>query len=95
MWDEKYARDGYLYGTDPNGFLRENFRSIPEGKVLCLADGEGRNSVFLAEQGYDVTAVDQDFAALDIRHLADVDREIVEGSGHTGTVSVVRLIAVK
>ncbi len=194
MWDEKYARDGYLYGTDPNGFLRENLRSIPEGKVLCLADGEGRNSVFLAEQGYNVTAVDQsgvgiakgrklaaergvsvdfihadldgydpgvekwdgivsifchllpplraavharaiaglkpggvfllegyrpaqlengtggppvaelmhtgealaqDFAALDIRHLAEVDREIVEGSGHTGTGSVIQMIAIK
>ncbi len=194
MWDEKYGRDGYLYGTEPNGFLRGNSGVIPKGKVLCLADGEGRNSVFLAEQGYDVTAVDQsgvgiakgrqlaaergvsvefvhadlddydigvekwdgivsifchlppplraavharavaglkpggvfllegyrpaqlengtggppvaelmhtkegietDFAALDIRHLAEVDREIVEGSGHTGTGSVVQAIIVK
>ena len=59
MWDERYAINEYVYGTKPNDFLREHFRNIPEGgDVLCLAEGEGRNAVFLAEQGYAVTAVD-------------------------------------
>lgn len=58
MWDERYAEEEYAYGKQPNDFLVENFRVIPKGKVLSLAEGEGRNAVFLAQQGYDVTAVD-------------------------------------
>ena len=58
MWDKKYDTDEYIYGKSPNDFLRDNFKEIPKGKVLLLADGEGRNSVFLAKQGYSVTAVD-------------------------------------
>lgn len=58
MWDEKYNVEHYIYGTTPNSFLSDNAKLIPAGNVLCLADGEGRNSVFLAKQGYTVTAVD-------------------------------------
>jgi len=63
-WDERYAQEGYLYGTDPNEFLKENFLKIPRGKVLFLAEGEGRNAVFLARQGYKVTAVDSSSVAI-------------------------------
>lgn len=58
MWDERYAEEEYAYGKQPNDFLVENFKVIPKGKVLSLAEGEGRNAVFLAQQGYDVTAID-------------------------------------
>lgn len=58
MWDERYSSDEYAYGTAPNDFLAEHAGKIAPGKVLCLAEGEGRNAVFLAKQGYDVTAVD-------------------------------------
>lgn len=58
MWDERYASEEYFYGTAPNDFLRAHTARIPKGRVLCLADGEGRNGVWLAEQGYDVTSVD-------------------------------------
>lgn len=58
MWDERYGSDEYFYGTAPNDFLRDNATRIPKGRVLCIADGEGRNGVWLAEQGYDVTSVD-------------------------------------
>jgi len=58
IWDERYDVKEYIYGTEPNDFLRAMYQRIPKGRVLCLADGEGRNSVFLAEQGYQVTAVD-------------------------------------
>lgn len=58
MWDERYNSDEYAYGKEPNQFLAENYRSIPKGTVLSLAEGEGRNAVFLAKQGYSVTAVD-------------------------------------
>lgn len=58
MWDERYSDSEYAYGTQPNDFLRANVAAIPKGKVLSLAEGEGRNAVFLAQQGYEVTAVD-------------------------------------
>lgn len=58
MWDERYSVEHYVYGTNPNNFLEENVSFIPKGKVLTLAEGEGRNAVFLAKQGFTVTAVD-------------------------------------
>ncbi len=58
MWDERFSEPGYAYGTEPNGFLASVADRIPEGRVLCLAEGEGRNAVFLAGLGYNVTAVD-------------------------------------
>lgn len=59
-WDEKYGAPGHYYGTEPNDFLRERCAAIPAGgRVLCLAEGEGRNAVFLAQQGFRVVAVDQ------------------------------------
>lgn len=58
MWDERYSAEGYVYGTEPNGFLAAKADLLPAGRILCLAEGEGRNAVWLAEQGYQVTAVD-------------------------------------
>ena len=59
MWDERYSAEDYVYGTQPNDFLAERFSALPEGgRILSLAEGEGRNGVFLAKQGYDVTALD-------------------------------------
>ncbi len=57
-WNQRYAKPGYAYGTEPNNFLVSAADRIPPGRVLSLGDGEGRNSVFLARLGYDVTAVD-------------------------------------
>ena len=71
MWDERYLGEDYVYGTAPNDFLRDQIERIPAGRVLCLAEGEGRNAVFLAEQGFHVTAVDQSAVGLDkARRLA-------------------------
>ena len=58
MWDDRYNRADYFYGKQPNDFLRQVCPQIPKGQVLCLAEGEGRNAVYLAQQGYRVTAVD-------------------------------------
>lgn len=57
-WDERYGTDEYVYGTAPNDFLVEVASMIPDGPVLCIGDGEGRNSVYLAGLGHAVTAVD-------------------------------------
>lgn len=59
MWDQRYDQHDYFYGTEPNDFLRAMVGQLPAGgRVLCLAEGEGRNAVWLAAQGYQVTAVD-------------------------------------
>jgi hypothetical protein len=47
-----------VYGTEPNEFLRDNVASLPAGEAMCLAEGEGRNAVFLARNGYSVQSVD-------------------------------------
>jgi SAM-dependent methyltransferase len=59
FWDQRFAEPGYKYGTAPNAFLREQAsRLAPASRVLVPGDGEGRNGVWLAEQGHAVTAVD-------------------------------------
>lgn len=79
MWDERYSAEGYAYGTQPNKFLEENVSHIPKGKVLSLAEGEGRNAVFLARQGYSVTAVDASIVGLNkARKLAEENGVMVE-----------------
>jgi SAM-dependent methyltransferase len=65
MWDERYSVEEYVYGTRPNGFLASVVDRLPMGRVLCLAEGEGRNAVYLAEQGFEVTAVDSSAVGLE------------------------------
>lgn len=70
-WDARYHEEGWAFGTDPNDFLREQAHQLPRGRVLCLAEGQGRNAVWLAQRGHDVTAMDQSAKGLeDARRLA-------------------------
>jgi SAM-dependent methyltransferase len=79
MWDERYSAEEYAYGKTPNKFLEENINCIPKGKVLSLAEGEGRNAVFLAKQGYSVTAVDASLVGLNkARKLAEESEVAIE-----------------
>ena len=57
MWNERYTVDEYIYGTEPNSFLVEHAEML-RGPVLSLAEGEGRNAVFLASLGLKVHGVD-------------------------------------
>jgi SAM-dependent methyltransferase len=61
-WDARYAEKGFAYGELPNDFLKSAFSDKPPspvgGRAISLCEGEGRNAVFLAQQGYEVTAVD-------------------------------------
>jgi SAM-dependent methyltransferase len=57
MWDQRYATDEYIYGTEPNAFLAEH-AALLSGPVLSLCEGEGRNGVFLAARGLDVLGID-------------------------------------
>ncbi len=65
MWDERYSSAEYAYGKEPNTFLKDHAQRIPMGQVLSLAEGEGRNAVYLAQLGYQVTAVDGSAVGLD------------------------------
>lgn len=64
FWNHRYGLPGWAYGTEPNDFLREA-APLLEGPVLCLGEGEGRNAVFLAQRGLDVTAIDLSPKALE------------------------------
>lgn len=71
-WNARYAGEDYLFGTEPNSFLASQRHLLKPGQqALALADGEGRNGVWLAEQGLRVTATDFSLVALDkARRLA-------------------------
>jgi len=59
FWNTRFASDDYVFGTEPSVFLTEHAHHLsPGSRVLVPADGEGRNSVFLAEQGHRVVATD-------------------------------------
>jgi len=101
MWDERYATPEYVYGTEPNDFLASVARRIPPGRVLSIADGEGRNGVFLATLGYDVTSVDASAVGLakavqlaatrDVRlttQVVDLADYVIEPGAWTGIVSI-------
>jgi len=66
FWDARYATDDYIFGTAPNVFLASQAALIQPGmRALAIADGEGRNGVWLAEQGAQVHAIDVSPLALD------------------------------
>jgi SAM-dependent methyltransferase len=59
VWDQRYAGEEYLFGEAPNRFLASQAPRLQRGEsVLALADGEGRNGVWLAEQGLEVFSID-------------------------------------
>jgi cyclopropane fatty-acyl-phospholipid synthase-like methyltransferase len=63
-WDQRYAGEDYLFGEQPNRFLASQVAKLKRGQsALALADGEGRNGVWLAEQGLDVLSVDSSAVA--------------------------------
>jgi len=83
MWDERFSNDDYLFGTEPAAFLQHHVALLEPGlAALVIADGEGRNSVFIAEQGVQVTAMDASAVGLaKARALADkrgVDIDLIE-----------------
>lgn len=77
MWDERYATQDYVFGTEPSGFLvRHSGLLTPGAKALAVADGEGRNSVFMAEKGLHVTAMDSSEKGLDKARRLAVERKV-------------------
>lgn len=59
MWDQRYAEEGFAYGSEPNEYLKAKLNGLKPGHILFPAEGEGRNAVFAASLGWQVTAFDQ------------------------------------
>ncbi len=64
-WDRRYADTELVWSADPNQFVAEELADLPPGRAVDLAAGEGRNAIWLAGRGWDVTAVDFSAVALD------------------------------
>jgi len=66
MWNEKFSREGYLYGKKPNAFLASQLQKLDGGSsILFLGEGEGRNACYAALLGFQVTALDASDVGLD------------------------------
>lgn len=77
FWNEKFSRDGYLYGIKPNSFIASKIKSFPRGaRVLCLGEGEGRNAIFLAKRGFEVTAIDASDIGLSKLHFRAIEENV-------------------
>lgn len=57
-WNERYATDDFAYGEAPNTYLEEQLAHLKPGKILFPAEGEGRNAIFAAKMGWQVSAFD-------------------------------------
>ncbi len=88
-WNEKYATDRYIFGKEPIPFLKQHVDLLPKGKVLDIAMGEGRNGVFLATQGFQVTGIDisqaglQKARTLAAAHNVSIETRMVDLEGMT------------
>ncbi|HAZ14715.1 MAG: hypothetical protein A2X86_12715 [Bdellovibrionales bacterium GWA2_49_15] len=83
-WNERYQGAAFYYGQVPNDFIKEVAGTIaPHSKVLCLAEGEGRNAVYLAKLGHQVVAVDQ----------SEIGLEKLQAFAETNQVQVKTILA--
>jgi SAM-dependent methyltransferase len=64
FWNDRYSQKEYVYGTEPNNFFKKSIEKTTVGKILLPAEGEGRNAVFAAKLGWDVTAFDFSHSAM-------------------------------
>lgn len=76
VWDERYRAAGTVWGAAPNRWVEQELADLPPGRALDLACGEGRNALWLAGRGWQVTAVDFSAVALEKGKAADPDGTI-------------------
>ena len=106
QWDKRYTQARYIYGKEPVGFLKEHVGALGAGKALCLAAGEGRNAVFLAQPATNrfgprnpACLVKPNellpyFSAHRVRYYEDTIVPLDEGM-HQGAGAIIRLIIEK
>ena len=58
MWDDRFGKQEFAYGVEPNDYLKEQLEKLNKGNIFFPAEGEGRNAVYAAKQGWDVSAFD-------------------------------------
>jgi SAM-dependent methyltransferase len=76
-WESRFRAPGYQFGKEPNAFLKAQAHRLPAtGSALSVADGEGRNGVWLAEQGLDVVAIDFSPAAIEKSRALAAERGV-------------------
>ncbi len=105
FWDQRYQAEGFLFGREPNAFVKSQIHLFKPGQsVLSIADGEGRNGVFVARQGARVTSVDFSAPALEkARSLAEEfnveiiieQQDIFEWDGSAGVYDIVLAIFIQ
>lgn len=86
-WDERFARDDYVYGEQPNVWIEQNLPALgANAQVLAIADGEGRNTVWLAKQGY--RATNWDYSQVGIQKT----QQLAQAAGVQVSAQVIDLI---
>lgn len=76
MWNDRFSEDEFAYGKEPNDFLASMSFDDTKGKVMCLAEGQGRNAVHLAGLGFNVTAVDLSDVGLQRTKELAIERQV-------------------
>ncbi|MDQ6641041.1 MAG: class I SAM-dependent methyltransferase [Actinomycetota bacterium] len=83
-WDARYAEFGRVWSVEPNQFVAAELAELPAGRAVDLAAGEGRNAIWLASRGWDVTAID--FSSVAIDRARAVSDDVAWVVGDTLTV---------
>ena len=85
-WNTRYSAEGYLFGEEPSFWLPPQVQGLTPGRALCVADGEGRNGVWLARQGWQVVSLDfspvAQAKAADLAARQGVTLDLVQGDVH-------------
>lgn len=77
-WDERFREGEYPRNPDPSPVLKRHVETFPDGRALDVATGTGRNAVFLAREGYEVDAIDQSRAGLEIARQNAADSGVAD-----------------
>ena len=84
FWNKRYSQKDFVYGESPNIFFAETLKKLKSGKIILPCDGEGRNAVYAAREGWEVKAFDlSDAGKLKADHLAlkygvEIDFQIMD-----------------
>jgi hypothetical protein len=85
IWNERYGNEVFLFGREPNQFFRDTIKGLCPGTILLPAEGEGRNAVYAAKQGWEVDAFDASSVGRD-KALLFAEEEDVSINYETGMI---------